>query len=179
MVAETAVRTDGEHMELLRRLIAARGIKQYGLYLLTSENRYTPTGFEEMSGYAIDPAGGAHFFWVGWDDARHEEDFTVWQDSEQQAGWSSDQEFLEASLAAKGLTIADFANASRPITLKSSDSAQPVEGGATGGIAGEASHGVVGPAGERTGGTAASEPAGAPDAASILHKHGARGVGRY
>ena len=179
MVAETAVRTDSEHMELLRRLIAARGIKQYGLYLLTSENRYTPTGFEEMSGYAIDPAGGAHFFWVGWDDARQQEDFTVWQDAEQQANWSSDQEFVEATLAAKGLTIADLANASRPITLTSIDSAHPVESGAIDGTAGEVSCGVVDPAGERTGGTTTSEPAGAADAASILHKHGARGVGRY
>lgn len=96
MIAETAVRTDSEHMELLRRLIGARGIDRYGLYLLTSENRYTPTGFEEMSGYVIDPSGHGHFFWAGWDDSKHEEAFTVWQDAGPRPDWSDDEEYLGA-----------------------------------------------------------------------------------
>ena len=109
MVSETAIRTDGEHMELLHRLIAAPGIKRYGLYLLTSENKYTPTGYEEMSGYVIDPVGSAHFFWVGWDDAKQEEAFTVWQDAKLADGWRNDEEFTEAFAAASG-TIADLIN---------------------------------------------------------------------
>ena len=151
MVAEAAIKTDSEHMELMRRLIAARGIERFGLYLLTSENKYTPTGYEEMSGYAIDPAGRAHFFWVGWDDVKQEEAFTVWQNAKLPDGWRNDEEFTEAFAAASG-TITDLINQAGPITANLPDSAQSGEDGG------------IKPAEERSARTLAPEPAETTDA---------------
>lgn len=102
MAADTATRTDREHMELLGRLLATRGLDRYGLYLLTSEGRFTPTGYEEMSGYVLGPDGEVRFFWTGWDDAGQADAFTVWRTAEARPDWLDDEEFRDAYAAATG-----------------------------------------------------------------------------
>lgn len=101
VTANAAIKTDSDHLELLRRLLAARGIERYGLYLLASEHTIAPSGFEEMSGYVVRPDGYAHFFWTGWDAERQADTFTVWRDVEAQAQWADDDEFREALAEAR------------------------------------------------------------------------------
>ena len=96
MAAEIAAKTDGEHMDLLGRLFAARGIDRFGVYLLTSERAVTPSGFEELSGYVIDPSGTVRFFWTGWDGAHAIDTLTTWEVVEVQPRWLEDEEFLDA-----------------------------------------------------------------------------------
>ena len=102
MSIDTAVRTNDEHMRLLSQLPEARGLDRYGMYLLTSENKFTPTGYEEMSGYVLGADGGTHFFWIGWDEPDQREAFKVWRPAEWQAGWLDDEEFQEAYAAVMG-----------------------------------------------------------------------------
>jgi hypothetical protein len=71
-------------MELLDRLIAERGIKRHGLYLLTSENRFSPDGFEEMSGFVVSHDEQVFFFWTGWDAEKRSPTFKVWRRAEAQ-----------------------------------------------------------------------------------------------
>jgi hypothetical protein len=87
-------------MELLDRLIAERGIERHGLYLLTSENRLTPDGFEEMSGFVVSHDERVCFFWMGWDARKGTSAFKVWRTAEPQPDWQNSQEYQEARKAA-------------------------------------------------------------------------------
>jgi hypothetical protein len=94
------IRSDAEHMELLERLIAERGIERHGLYLLTSENRLTPDGFEEMSGFVVSHDEQVFFFWTGWDASKGTSAFKTWRKSEPEADWQTSQEYQAARKAA-------------------------------------------------------------------------------
>ena len=87
-------------MELLARLIADRGIERHGLYLLTGENRFTPDGFEEMSGFVVSHDERVFFFWTGWDARKGRSAFKVWRAAEPQPDWQSSQEYQAARNAA-------------------------------------------------------------------------------
>jgi hypothetical protein len=87
-------------MELLDRLIAERGIERHGLYLRTSENRFGPDGFEEMSGFVVSPDEHVYFFWTGWDANRGTSTFKIWRKAEPQQDWQRSQEYQAARKAA-------------------------------------------------------------------------------
>ena len=100
MAVTPDVKSDAEHMALLDRLIAERGIDRYGLYLLTSENLFTPDGYEEMSGFVVSSDGGVFFFWTSWDDVDQRVVFETWQAAELQPDSQDDEEYQAARVAA-------------------------------------------------------------------------------
>jgi hypothetical protein len=102
MAVTPDVKSDAEHMALLDRLIAERGIDRYGLYLLTSENLFTPDGYEEMSGYVVSSDGGVYFFWTSWHNVDQRVVFETWQAAELQSD-SQDSEEYQAARKAAGL----------------------------------------------------------------------------
>ena len=99
MAVTPDVKSDAEHMALLDRLIAERGIERYGLFLLTSENLFTPDGYEEMSGFVVSRDGRV-FFWTGWDEAAQQVAFETWRDAEPQPDWKGSAEYQAARVAA-------------------------------------------------------------------------------
>ena len=103
MAVTPDVRSDAEHMALLDRLIAERGIDRYGLYLLTSENLFTPDGYEEMSGCVVSSDGRVYFFWTSWDGVDQRVVFETWRVVEPQLDWQDSAEYQAARKAA-GLT---------------------------------------------------------------------------
>jgi len=56
---------------LVERLLAARGIRRYALFLTQREGLDLPDGLEAISGFALDPTGAVHGFWLSWDSRRH------------------------------------------------------------------------------------------------------------
>jgi hypothetical protein len=100
MVVTSDVKSDAEHMALLDRLITERGIKQYGLFLLTSENLFTPDGYEEMSGFVLSSDSRIFFFWMGWDDVAQRAAFETWQAAEPEPSWQDSTEYQAARVAA-------------------------------------------------------------------------------
>ena len=100
MAATPDVKSDAEHMALLDRLIVERGIDRYGLYLLTSENLFTPNGYEEMSGFVVASDGRVFFFWTSWDDGSQRVAFETWQAAELQPDTQDDEEYKAARKAA-------------------------------------------------------------------------------
>lgn len=100
MAIEQELKSDTEHMALLDSLLVERGLEQYGLFAVTGEGTVTPNGYEETSGYALSRDGQAFFFWTGWDEASQRTTFDMWQPTEPQAEWESDQEYQAARVAA-------------------------------------------------------------------------------
>ena len=100
MAITPEIRSDAEHMEHLDRLIAERGITRHGIYLLTSENRFTPDGFEEMSGFVVSHNEQVFFFWTGWDASTGTSTFKIWRTAEPQPDWQNSQEYQAARKAA-------------------------------------------------------------------------------
>ena len=94
------IRSDTDHMGLLEALIARQGIEPHGLFLLSSEGRVGPDGYEEMSGYVLGKDGRAFFFWTGWDEAANVTGFMTWEPAEVQPDWLDDEEFQAAQRAA-------------------------------------------------------------------------------
>lgn len=103
MAITADIRSDAEHMEILERLIAERGIGRHGLFLLTGEGRFTPDGFEETSGYVIGEHDRSFFFWTGWDAGAEQTAFKIWRVAEPQTHWWKSAEYRAARVAA-GLT---------------------------------------------------------------------------
>ena len=55
---------------LIERLLAERGIGRHALFLVQREGLTLPDGLEAVSGFVLDDAGGAHGFWLAWDEHR-------------------------------------------------------------------------------------------------------------
>jgi hypothetical protein len=100
MAVTPDLKSDAEHMALLDRLLAERGIERYGFFLLSSENLYTPDGYEEMSGFVVCGDGRVFFFWTSWDEVTQRVDFETWRAAEPQAGWGNSKEYQAARVAA-------------------------------------------------------------------------------
>ena len=102
MFVPAELKSDAAHMDLLHVLLVERGIDRYGLFLLTSENLFSPNGYEEMSGIVVSGDGRCFFFWTSWDDASQLVIFETWNEVEPRAEWQSSQEY-HAARAAAGL----------------------------------------------------------------------------
>lgn len=100
MAISPEIRSDSEHMALLDELIAERGVKRYGLYLLSGEALFTPDGYEETSGFVVSDDGRIFFFWTGWDETAHRVRFETWRPTEPQPGWQNSAEYQDARRAA-------------------------------------------------------------------------------
>jgi hypothetical protein len=55
----------------IARLLRARGIGRYALFLTQREGTMLPGGLEAISGFVLDPKDHVHGFWLAWDDVRH------------------------------------------------------------------------------------------------------------
>ena len=100
MAISAEIKSDAEHMALLDRLLAERGIDRYGLFLLSSENLFTPDGYEEMSGFVVNGDGHVFFFWTSWDDVGQRVAFETWRVVEPKVEWESSEEYQAARVAA-------------------------------------------------------------------------------
>jgi hypothetical protein len=70
------------------------------LYLLTGEGRFTPDGYEELSGYVVSDTQRVYFFWTGWDEPSRQPTFKVWRIAEPQPDWTNSAEYAAARRAA-------------------------------------------------------------------------------
>jgi hypothetical protein len=57
---------------VVERLLAARGIRRFALFLTQREGLDLPGGLEAISGFALDASGAVHGFWLSWDDGRRD-----------------------------------------------------------------------------------------------------------
>jgi hypothetical protein len=84
------------------RLIRERGLRRYGLFLVSGEGRILPDGSENASGYVVDQDGRVFFFALDWDAGLRRVSFTQWEqvDAAAEADWDDDPEFQQARKAA-------------------------------------------------------------------------------
>jgi hypothetical protein len=82
--------------QVLDRLLAARGIGQYGLFFVSGEGTFFPNGVEEASGFVVDHQGKVYTFWTGWDPRRQEVRFSQWEAIEPEPDWDDDDEYQDA-----------------------------------------------------------------------------------
>jgi hypothetical protein len=86
----------------LERLITDKGLKRYGLFLVSGEGRRLPDGSDETSGYVVNQDRRVFYFWIAWDAERRRAAFTEWEEVEPEPDWADDSEYHEA-LAAAGI----------------------------------------------------------------------------
>src|SRR5688572_19804165 len=82
--------------QVLDRLLAARGIGQYGLFFVSGEGTFFPNGVEETSGFVVRQTGEVYAFWTGWDSSRREITFSQWDQVTPEPDWHDDEEFQHA-----------------------------------------------------------------------------------
>jgi hypothetical protein len=58
--------------DVVERLLRARGIRRFALFLTQREGLDLPGGLEALSGFALDASGAVYGFWLSWDEARRE-----------------------------------------------------------------------------------------------------------
>jgi hypothetical protein len=59
---------DSPTLQVLQRLLAEKGIRDFELFLLQQEGRILPNGLEQISGFIATPSGSAFGFWLEYDD---------------------------------------------------------------------------------------------------------------
>ena len=82
--------------QVLARLIAARGVRRYGMFFVTGEGTFFPNGVEESSGFVVDQQGQVFSFWTGWDSSRREVTFSQWELVDPEVDWPDDDEYRKA-----------------------------------------------------------------------------------
>jgi hypothetical protein len=81
---------------ILDRLIRARGLERFALFMLSGEGTTLPDGSEALSGYVVDPTGRVYSFWLGWDDEHREPALTEWAEEQPESDWLSNPEYRRA-----------------------------------------------------------------------------------
>ena len=79
MAIHHGARPDTAHEDMLRRLVEAKGLRDFAFFFLTGEGRMLPNGFEVTSGTVVDRTGAVYSFWTAWDDAQNEPMLTRWR----------------------------------------------------------------------------------------------------
>jgi hypothetical protein len=82
--------------QVLARLIAAHGVRRYGVFFVTGEGHFFPNGVEESSGFVVDQHGQVYAFWTGWDSNRRDITFSQWEPVDAEADWLNDDEYKKA-----------------------------------------------------------------------------------
>lgn len=88
----------------IARLLRARGIERYALFLTQREGMTLPGGLETVSGFVLDDYGRIHGFWLAWDDVRQAltlQPYYAVEDAE--AAFADDAEY-QAARRSLGLT---------------------------------------------------------------------------
>ena len=99
MAIHHSTKPDTAHEDLLRRLVAARGLRDFAFFFLTGEGRMLPNGLEVTSGTVIDRTGAVYSFWTAWDDERNEPTLARWREVRPDRDWLEDEEYREARSA--------------------------------------------------------------------------------
>ena len=102
MAIHPGTRPDTANEDMLRRLVEARGLRDFAFFFLTGEGRTLPNGLEVTSGTVIDKSGSVYSFWTDWDKERNEPRLMRWRQVYRDPDWLEDEEFREA-LDAVGL----------------------------------------------------------------------------
>jgi hypothetical protein len=103
MAIHHGARPDTATDDELRRLVEAKGLKEFAFFFLSEEGRTLPNGHEVTSGTVIDRSGTVYSFWTGWNDERNEPMLVRWREIRRDSDWLEDEEFRDA-LDAVGLT---------------------------------------------------------------------------
>ena len=64
--------------DVIRRLLAERGIDRFALFLTQEEGTVLGGGLEAISGFVLDEHGTVHGFWLDWDPHRRRYALDPW-----------------------------------------------------------------------------------------------------
>jgi hypothetical protein len=82
--------------EVLRRLLAARGLGRFALFLVQEEGIELPGGVEAISGFVLAPSGDVFGFWLDWDADRGSYFLDPWYRVDDVSEFAGDAEYLAA-----------------------------------------------------------------------------------
>jgi hypothetical protein len=82
--------------EVLRRLLAERGLSRFALFLVQEEGIELPGGLEAVSGFVLAPSGEVYGFWLDWDADRGRYFLDPWYRVDDVSELARDAEYLEA-----------------------------------------------------------------------------------
>jgi hypothetical protein len=80
----------------IRRLLAARGIPRYALFLTQREGKALPNGLEALSGFVLTPDGAVHGFWLDWDPTAAAPTLDPWYPVPDPSPFAADPEYRRA-----------------------------------------------------------------------------------
>ena len=86
----------GTARDLLRRLLAERGIDRFTLFLVQQEGKLLPGGVEAVSGFVLTAGGEIYGFWLDWDDRRAGYILDPWYRVEDPSEFAADPEYHRA-----------------------------------------------------------------------------------
>ena len=82
--------------EIIRGLLAKRGITRYALFLTQGEGKELPGGIESFSGFVLTSRGRVHGFWLDWDEVAGRYLLDPWYRVEDLSQFASDPEYQRA-----------------------------------------------------------------------------------
>ncbi len=82
--------------EIIRRLLSARSITRYVLFLTQGEGKELPKGVESLSGFVLTGKGEVFGFWLDWDHRRRRYVLDPWYRVEDLSQFASDPEYHRA-----------------------------------------------------------------------------------
>ena len=85
-------------LDVLRRLLASKGLGSYALFFEIDADTL-PDGSPELTGYALGSDGQAYWFVLGWDTDLGCPSLTTWKPVSTERGWWQAEEYLDARRA--------------------------------------------------------------------------------
>ena len=82
--------------EIIRNLLAKRGITRYALFLTQYEGKALPGDVESISGFVLTSEGDVYGFWLDWDEEADRYVLDPWYAVGDPSEFSSDPEYLRA-----------------------------------------------------------------------------------
>ncbi len=90
---------------ILRALLAEKGIRRYELFLTQQEGKQLPGGVEAISGFVLAEGGEVYGFWLDWDAGRGAYSLNPWYRVEEPSQFEGDAEYRRARQRLEGLDI--------------------------------------------------------------------------